>query len=58
MLNRTRDKVAIVGFAPSWKQAPYHSDEWEIWGLNELYKIIPMDAEYLPRYRWFQLHRD
>jgi len=55
-LERIRDKVAIVGFAPTWTEAPFHSDDYEIWGLNELYKIIPITD--IERYRWFQLHRD
>lgn len=43
-------KVAIVGFADSYKFAPYDDPTVEIWGLNELHK-------YLPRWdRWFELH--
>lgn len=43
-------KIAIVGFAESWKEAPFDDPTVEIWGLNELWK-------YLPRWtRWFELH--
>ncbi len=43
-------KVAIVGFADSWKEAPFTDESYEIWGLNELHK-------YVPRWnRWFELH--
>lgn len=43
-------KVALLGFAESWKEAPFHDPNIEIWGLNELWK-------YLPRWnRWFELH--
>ncbi len=43
-------KVALVGFADSWKLAPFDDPSVEIWGLNELHK-------YVPRWdRWFELH--
>ncbi len=43
-------KVALVGFADSWKLAPFSDESIEIWGLNELHK-------YVPRWnRWFELH--
>lgn len=47
---REGKKVAIVGFAESWKQAPFDDPTVDIWGLNELWK-------YVPRWdRWFELH--
>lgn len=43
-------KVAICGFAESWKQAPFDDQTFEIWGLNELHK-------YVPRWnRWWEIH--
>lgn len=43
-------KVALCGFADSWKQAPFADPTVEVWGLNELWK-------YVPRWdRWFELH--
>lgn len=54
-------KAAIIGFAPSsYRLAPYaqntieHPDGFELWGLNELYKIpgIPNDKFAA----WFDLH--
>lgn len=46
-----RTKVALVGFAKSYKDAPYDDPTWEIWGINELWK-------YLHRWdRWFELHK-
>lgn len=43
-------KVAIIGFADSWKQAPWSDDSVEMWPLNEFWK-------YAPRWnRWFELH--
>ena len=51
-VKKRTNKVAIVGFAESsFFMAPYDNpDEWEIWGLNELYMRIPRWD------RWFQLH--
>lgn len=44
-------KVALVGFASSYKDAPYSDPDWEIWGLNEAWK-------YFPRWtRWFEMHK-
>lgn len=46
-----RTKVALVGFASTYKHAPYDDPSWEIWGINELWK-------YLGRWdRWFELHK-
>ncbi len=47
---REGKKVALLGFAESWKEAPFADPTIEVWGLNELWK-------YLPRWnRWFELH--
>lgn len=50
---RTKDKVAIVGFAPGTRNmAPYNDPDYEVWGVNEEYNF-----DWLKRYdRWFQLH--
>ncbi len=46
----TEKKVAIVGFAESWKLAPFHEPDVEIFALNELHK-------YIPRWnRWWEVH--
>ena len=43
-------KVALCGFAESYKLAPFDDPTVEVWGLNELHK-------YLPRWnRWFEIH--
>jgi len=44
------NKVAIVGYSLSRDLAPFNNPEFEIWGLNDLYKHIPRHN------RWFQLH--
>lgn len=37
-----KEKVAIVGFAgSSIGLAPFNDDSFEIWGVNELYKVVP-----------------
>lgn len=43
-------KIALCGFADSWKQAPFDDPTVEIMGLNELWK-------YLPRWNyWIEIH--
>lgn len=43
-------KVAILGTAPGYMDAPFGDPSWEIWGLSRTYNS-------LPRYdRWFELH--
>jgi len=50
-----RTKVAIVGFAPSWNQAPFADESYEIWGLNELYKLFQKHPGTRAD-RWFEIH--
>jgi hypothetical protein len=46
----TEKKVAICGFAESYKLAPFDDPAVEIWALNELHK-------YVPRWdRWWEIH--
>ncbi len=45
-----RTKVAILGFVQHFKLAPFQDPTFEIWGLNELYTMIPRWD------RWFELH--
>lgn len=50
-------KVAIVGYAPSSRMlAPYDDKEFEIWGVNELYKIAPrVDVLFeMHNRKWFR----
>jgi len=50
-----KDKVAIIGFASSWKDAPYKDESFEFWGINELYKLTRQIKE--ARFtRWFEVH--
>ena len=43
-------KIAVLGFTDSWQKAPFGDPSWEIWGLNELYMLVPRFS------RWFELH--
>jgi len=51
--DRTRDRVAIIGFTESRIHAPFKDDRYEIWGENALY----VHAKDCPRFdRWFDMH--
>lgn len=47
---RKRPRVAILGFAPHYTQAPFNDTDCEIWGVNQLHAFIPRAD------RWFELH--
>jgi len=52
-LKRDKNKIAIVGFAPTWVKAPFDDPEFEIWACNEFYmlkKRIDMLFELHPRH--------
>lgn len=50
---RTKDKVAIVGFADGHRdQAPFADPDFEIWGLNRLHSAMPGKRWD----RWFEIH--
>ena len=56
-LPRVKNKVAIVGFAPSSMldaKTRFDDDDFEIWPLNQLYLPFPAMAERADR--WFQIH--
>lgn len=50
--NKVYRKVAIVGFAPSWSEAPYNDPTFEKWGINDLY-VYTKDRKFD---RWFEVH--
>lgn len=45
-------KVAIVGYTHSNRDAPFDSDEWQIWGLNNLHLWVS-DTRWDA---WFDIH--
>ena len=46
------DKLAIVGFAPSWNLAPFDDKEFDVWGINELY-VLAVNKRFTG---WFEIH--
>lgn len=50
-----KKKVAICGFAPSWKEAPFDSSDTEIWVLNEMYRVAN-EVKNFRADRWFEIH--
>lgn len=52
---KVRTKIALLGFTQHRAEAPYHDDEWEIWGLNDLYLDTP-ESVSPDRLQWFQVH--
>jgi hypothetical protein len=44
-------KVAIVGCSESKSLAPFDDESFEIWGVNNLYMLIPRAT------RWFEIHQ-
>lgn len=56
---KNNDKLAIVGTASTWKEAPYDSDDYDIWGLNGLHGFFgtpdsPAKASDFDL--WFNIH--
>ena len=51
-----KKKVAIVGFASNWQDAPWADEECEIWGLNELYMYFQKIPQKARADRWFEIH--
>lgn len=50
-----KKKVCILGFAPSWKDAPFEDEEFDFWCLNEMYDAL----NGFPNARaslWFEIH--
>ena len=52
---RTKDKCAIVGFTDHRAEAfKLPDDDWERWGINELYRVPGCEAAKFAR--WFEVH--
>lgn len=52
---RKKDKVCIIGFAPSYREAPWGNPEYEFWVLNEFYRVMP-EIPNCTVDRWFEIH--
>ena len=55
-MKRRAKKVAILGSAGGWSRAPFDQAGWEIWGLNDQYRLLTDDHQRLRADRWFELH--
>ena len=55
-MKRRHTKVAILGSAGGWGRAPFDQAGWEIWGLNDQYRLLTDDHQRLRADRWFELH--
>jgi hypothetical protein len=51
----TKKKVCIMGFAPHWTQTPFDNPDYEIWTLNEAYKLFTTIPNGRAD-RWFEIH--
>ena len=47
-------KIALLGTAPGWREAPWGQSDWQIWGLNDGYRLWLDDPHRATR--WFELH--
>ena len=54
--HKRNDVCCIVGFAPSWNEAPFERTDVDFWGLNELYVYLrTINPE--PQFNlWFEVH--
>ena len=54
-IQRKKEKVCIVGFAPTWNMAPFKDDSFEFWACNEFYLV--KDGDIVPKIDLlFELH--
>ncbi len=54
-VEKRKDKVCIVGFAPTWNLTPFSDPDFEVWGLNELYNYFNQ-IKGAHASRWFEIH--
>lgn len=47
---------AILGFAPSWNEAPFERKDVDFWGINELYIYLVQYKIETPFGAWFEIH--
>lgn len=53
---KKQDKCCILGFAPSWNEAPYKEKGIDFWGINELYIYLHKHKITTPFAAWFEVH--
>ena len=56
-MTEKKKKVAILGYTQTRVKAPYHDNDFEIWGINDLYQFgSPTDVQRWDR--WFEIHTE
>lgn len=54
---KKNDTVCILGFAPSWNQAPFEMEGVDFWGINELYIYLNQHKISIKKFSaWFEIH--
>lgn len=53
---KKHDRCCIVGFAPSWNEAPYKDKDIDFFGINELYIYLEGAQIHTPFAAWFEIH--
>lgn len=57
-IQHRRRKCAILGFTDHRKLAPWKDPDFEIWGLNEMYRFHKVIEGNTPIFhRWFEIHK-
>lgn len=51
-----REKVAIIAGDPSYKDAPFDDDTWEIWCCNSMWHLCKDAFGDFRADRWFEMH--
>lgn len=53
---KKHDRCCIIGFAPSWDEAPFEDKDVDFWGINELYIYLKEAKIQAPFAAWFEIH--
>jgi hypothetical protein len=56
MKYKKNDTVCILGFAPSYRSAPYDRKDVDFWGINEFYQAVAHDNIKCDFAMWFEIH--
>lgn len=49
-------RIAILGFSPHVKDAPFGDPSWTFWGMNGLHRVFPPGVSEDRFALWFELH--
>ena len=56
IVSPSRRKVAIIAADPSYQEAPFNDDTWEVWGCNSLWALCKDKYGNFRADRWFEMH--